>query len=176
MKPAPPILRSRWFVHRGFSLVEVTLVIGIVSFALLAVVGLLPAGLQSVKNADDQSGAANTLHALAEALRSAESTDGVNYSASFAGKAITYSVGGNGSSLTWTDLNMDGNVTTGNEVARLAAQLEILRTPDAGGNPGEALVSVAWSGLDDPGWDADSRRWQNAEGSMTTGIQFLPRP
>jgi prepilin-type N-terminal cleavage/methylation domain-containing protein len=176
MKPASPIFRSRCFAHRGFSLVEVTLVIGIVSFALLAVVGLLPAGLQSVKNADDQSAAANTLHALAEALRGAESADGVNHSATFAGKAIAYSVGGGGSSNTWTDLNMDGNKTTGNEVARLAAQLEILRTPDAGGNPGEALVSVAWSGLDDPGWDADSRRWQNAEGSMTTGIQFLPRP
>jgi uncharacterized protein (TIGR02598 family) len=43
-----------WRNH-GFSLVEVTLAIGLIAFALLAVVGLLPIGIQSSKDAGDDT-------------------------------------------------------------------------------------------------------------------------
>ena len=46
-----PILRR----GRGFTLVEVTVALGIVSFALLGLVGLLPVGLQTFKSAMDTS-------------------------------------------------------------------------------------------------------------------------
>lgn len=48
MRSAPP--RTR-----GFTLVEVTMSIGIVSFALLTMIGLLPAGLGSLRDSNQQS-------------------------------------------------------------------------------------------------------------------------
>jgi len=39
---------------RGFSLVEVTLALGVVSFALLALVGVMPAGLSTMRQAADK--------------------------------------------------------------------------------------------------------------------------
>ncbi|XHR30980.1 MAG: type II secretion system protein [Chthoniobacteraceae bacterium] len=40
---------------RGFSLIEIVLVIGVISFSLVAILGLLSAGLNSSKNALDES-------------------------------------------------------------------------------------------------------------------------
>lgn len=45
-------LRARW---DGFSLVEITMAIGIVSFAFVSVLGLLPAGLNTFRKAMDTS-------------------------------------------------------------------------------------------------------------------------
>jgi len=81
----------------AFSLVEVTLAIGIVSFALIAVLGLLPVGLKSVKNANEQAGAANVLNAIADGLRSASTTNSSNFVGSFGTNQISFSVGGRSS-------------------------------------------------------------------------------
>lgn len=51
-QPAPP---------RGFSLVEVTLALGITAFALLAVVGLLPVAIESGRNSIAKTEAAGLL-------------------------------------------------------------------------------------------------------------------
>lgn len=53
--------------HRaaGFSLVEVVLAIGIVSFAFVALLGLLPAGLSTFRTAIDTSNEAHIVQALA---------------------------------------------------------------------------------------------------------------
>jgi uncharacterized protein (TIGR02598 family) len=47
----PKILRFRGKIH-AFSLVEVVLAVGVVSFALLSVLAMLPIGLTSVQNAE----------------------------------------------------------------------------------------------------------------------------
>ena len=62
-------------VNAAFSLVEVTIAVGIVSFCLIAVLGLLPTGLKAVKNANEQAAAANALNAIADTLRTATSTN-----------------------------------------------------------------------------------------------------
>ena len=54
---------------RGFSLVEVVIAIGILSFCLLAIFGLLPVGLSSNKASVEQSGAANIATAIVADLR-----------------------------------------------------------------------------------------------------------
>ena len=159
----------------GFSLIEVSLALGIVAFALLAVVGLLPTGLKAVKNANEQAGAANALQAMVDSLRKASSTNATDYKWIFANKTNSFSVGGSGSTNTWTNLNLDANVGASGEVARLAARLEIFETPGANHTPGRAVASVAWSAVSSPGWDTNNNRWTNAEGSMTTGVQFLAR-
>ncbi len=53
MNPTAPQIRSRW--RAGFSLVEIMLAIGIVSFAFVGLMGLLPVGLASFRNAIDAS-------------------------------------------------------------------------------------------------------------------------
>jgi uncharacterized protein (TIGR02598 family) len=49
---------------RGFSLIEIVLAIGIVSFAAMAIVGALPAGLQVVHDARVQAATANIVGQL----------------------------------------------------------------------------------------------------------------
>jgi uncharacterized protein (TIGR02598 family) len=55
--PAPPRSRS----NQGFSLVEVTLAIGIIAFAFVALFGLLPTGLQTFRSSIDQTNDTNIL-------------------------------------------------------------------------------------------------------------------
>src|SRR6266446_4189948 len=57
-------------VH-AFSLVEVTLALGIAAFCLLAVFGLMPIGVQTNRNASSQTAAANIMAAVIAALRAA---------------------------------------------------------------------------------------------------------
>ena len=170
-------LQPAW--RQGFSLIEVTLAIGIVSFALLAVVALLPTGLKAIKNASEQSGAGATLTAVATALRHAARDESAGattstYTGSFAGQDFTYTLGGGAPGpIEWSNLTLEG---TEDAVARrLVARLEILQTPSADGlTPGRATVSVAWSAMSNPTFDTASKKWQNAEGSMVMPVQFLP--
>jgi uncharacterized protein (TIGR02598 family) len=53
----------------GFSLVEVTLALGIGAFCLIAVFGLIPIGVQTNRNATSQSAATNITAAVVSDLR-----------------------------------------------------------------------------------------------------------
>lgn len=159
----------------GFSLVEVTLAIGIVSFALLAVVGLLPVGLKSVKNANEQAGAANVLNVIAGSLRSASSSNRTNFSSRFAGQTVAFEIGGSTTSNSWTNLTLDGSLETAASPKRLSAVANIYPASSLT-TPSRAVISVAWSAQSAPGWDSTTQRWTNADGSLTSGIQFLPQP
>jgi len=55
-------------VH-AFSLVEVTLALGIAAFCLIAVLGLLPIGVQTSRNATSQTAATNVMAAVISDLR-----------------------------------------------------------------------------------------------------------
>src|SRR5207248_10414692 len=57
-------------VH-AFSLVEVTLAIGVAAFCLLAVFGLVPIGVQTNRNATSQTAAANIMAAVIADVRTA---------------------------------------------------------------------------------------------------------
>jgi len=163
-------------MKKAFTLVEVVLALGIISFALLAVVGLLPIGLKSVKNANENAGAANVLQAIAASVRSATTTNSTTFSSRFAGQDISYSIGGPiPPGLEWPDLTLEGirEVNTSSP-RRLSARLDIY--PSASLIiPSRGVVSVAWSAQAVPVWDANTQRWTKAEGSITSGIQFLPK-
>jgi Tfp pilus assembly protein PilV len=58
----------------AFSLVEVTLALGVAAFCLLAVFGLLPTGLNSDRNSTQQTAAASLARAIAADLRVAPKT------------------------------------------------------------------------------------------------------
>jgi type II secretory pathway pseudopilin PulG len=53
----------------GFSLVELTLALGIAAFSLIAVFGLIPVSVQTNRNSTSQSGAANIMAAVIADLR-----------------------------------------------------------------------------------------------------------
>jgi uncharacterized protein (TIGR02598 family) len=55
--------------NRAFSLVEVTLALGIAAFCLLAVFGLMPVGVQTNRNAISQAAATNIVTAVTADLR-----------------------------------------------------------------------------------------------------------
>lgn len=57
MRSLPPV--GRFPLHRGFSLVEIVLAIGITSFALIATLGLLPVGLNTLRESSTQTAVAN---------------------------------------------------------------------------------------------------------------------
>lgn len=160
----------------AFSLIEVVLAIGIVVFAMIPLLAMLPVGLKSVSNANEQAAAANILARISNALRNASSTDGIAYTGMFAGTEFRYVVGGNAVNFDWPDLNMDA-YRAGEEAKRLSARLEILQTPSADpATPGRALISVAWPAVANPQWNPGTRQWSKAEGSLTTAIQFSPKP
>ncbi len=59
---------------KAFSLVEVTLAIGVASFCLLAVIALLPIGTKVSYHATQETGAANILAAVASDMRATPAT------------------------------------------------------------------------------------------------------
>jgi uncharacterized protein (TIGR02598 family) len=164
--------RSRAADHSAFSLVEVVIALGVVSFALIAVFGLLPTGLKTVKNANEQAAAANVLGAIADAVRNA-STNGsaTTYSNSIAGQGIGYTLGGAATTITLNNLTLEGGAAS-NFSARLKAVV-VITPPVSTTIPGRALISVAWP--PQAVWGGAS--WsKTADGSVTSGIQFLPKP
>src|SRR6516162_9534375 len=58
----------------GFSLIEVTLALGVAAFCLIAVFGLIPVGVQTNRNATSQTAATNIMTAVVTDLRSASKT------------------------------------------------------------------------------------------------------
>jgi uncharacterized protein (TIGR02598 family) len=64
------------FAHRAsaFSLVELTLALGVAAFCLLAVFGLMPVGVQTNRNAASQSATTNIIAAVVSDLRATPTT------------------------------------------------------------------------------------------------------
>ena len=60
-------MRQRFLA--GFSLVEVTLALGIAAFCLIAIFGLMPVSVQTNRNATSQSAATNIIAAVVADLR-----------------------------------------------------------------------------------------------------------
>ena len=155
---------------RAFSLVEVVLALGVVTFCLVSIVGLLPVGLKVVKNSHEESAAANALNQLASAIRDATSntnTPGA-YGAVGAFGSMTWSLGGAAANFS-NSLALNGQPAPSSD-ARLVAHVEIVPPADAM-SPGRALISIAWPMS--AKWDAASSKWTKSEGSISSGIQFL---
>jgi uncharacterized protein (TIGR02598 family) len=62
-------MRRLNFTAAAFSLVEVTLALGIAAFCLIAVFGLMPVGVQTNRNATSQTAATNILSSVVTDIR-----------------------------------------------------------------------------------------------------------
>jgi hypothetical protein len=74
--PTPPIGRHR-FQHRAFSLVEVVIAIGIFSFVIVGIFGLLPAALKQRENSAEETYAVLIAEELFAGIRAAEGVRGI---------------------------------------------------------------------------------------------------
>jgi uncharacterized protein (TIGR02598 family) len=67
----------------AFSLVEVTLAIGIAAFCLIAVFGLMPVGVQTSRNATSQTAATNIIASVIADMRATTSSTSPQYGITF---------------------------------------------------------------------------------------------
>lgn len=68
-------MRTKHSFRFGFSLVEVTLALGIAAFCLVAIFGLLPVGLNSNRAAIEQTAAAGVAQAIIADLRATQNSN-----------------------------------------------------------------------------------------------------
>ncbi len=156
---------------RGFSLVEVTLALGLISFCLLALIALLPAGLKTSKNSREQTAAASVVEEISAAIRkSAWVAASGTYTGSGTYSNLSWTLGGKGASFDYA-LSLGGVPTDSAGKQRLRAHVTLFPPANAVAN-GNARVSVAWP--QQAHWDNATAGWINAQGSLDTWIIFLP--
>jgi type II secretory pathway pseudopilin PulG len=163
MKPIPA---SRSCRRCGFTLVEVIVAVGMVTFALVTVVALLPSGLKSHQFATDQARNVQVLNDLARAVKGVHKEGAGNR---FLPPLESVSVG-SGTSNLW--LYADGTVSSTKPQQRDlrgAVRIEQLSSPVAGTLP--VSISVAWPGTA----TYQGGKWTKHEGSVST-LQFITLP
>ena len=67
----------------AFSLVELTLALGIAAFCLIAVFGLMPVGVQTNRNATSQTAATNIIASVIADMRATPATTSAQYGIQF---------------------------------------------------------------------------------------------
>lgn len=157
----------------AFSLVEVTLALGIVTFCLLLLMGLLLVGLNSMKASRDEAAAVNCLEQISDSIRSGLITSGTSYHAAGAYSGITWTLGAAQTSLAVDNLSASGFPTTSTTEQQYIGRVEITPPSDRG-SPGTALITVAWPRQ--AAWNTGTHKWDNAQGSVRTWLVFIPNP
>jgi type II secretory pathway pseudopilin PulG len=156
---------------RAFSLVEVVVALGVVSFSLVAVVNILPAGLESQKQALDQSFATQALSRVSGALQGVYvekdnaglPTGNLKFPPPLENLAI-------GDTEEFYYLLGNGSLTTTNERTAVGRLRIEQRAKTNSLQP--VYVSVAW-----PARAVFNSKWTKAEGSQSTMFYInLPQP
>lgn len=142
-------MRTRNLPRRAFSLVEVVLALGVISFAIVAILGMVPTALQTGHSAQDETRATQIAQTIFSALASQASTNFTNIQFPLAdGSNPNLSAS---SSPTSPNLYVDNNgkIIATAAGATYAITLSTNATP-AGFSPADAglasqvTVSVAW--------------------------------
>jgi uncharacterized protein (TIGR02598 family) len=133
----------------SFSLVELTLALGVAAFCLIAVFGLVPVGVQTNRNATSETAATNILSSVVSDIRATagkQSVPSAKYGiartkASFA-RVCFDGQGG------WTKLQGNNSVCPANSRYRLFVQMG--NNPDGVVYPNYAYLRVIWPAAVDP--------------------------
>ncbi len=152
----------------AFSLVEVTLAVGLISFVLVALLGLLPAGLNVQRNAVLEARSTQVLSDLAQAVRGVRLDGAVHR---FPATLAEVAVGGGSTTL---PVGVDGLVDNPAD-RRGSVVIEQLAAP--AGNPDllPVRISVAWPAA--ATWVASGGgKWNKADGHVETFVYAeIPR-
>ena len=141
----------------AFSLVEVTLALGIAAFCLIAVFGLMPIGVQTNRNATSQTRATNIVAAVIADIRATPKTTAPSATSAQFGINIPTDPTSppdpplcSGTQTLY--LNSEGQVVTTD--ARYRVVITFIRNPTATSTPPTgatyARLKVSWPALADP--------------------------
>jgi prepilin-type N-terminal cleavage/methylation domain-containing protein len=146
---------------RGFSLIEVVLALGIVSFALMAIVGMLPVALTTQRDAVNQAFAVQALNDVSQALRGAYRLTPVGPYKFPAPLPTSMTAGSGTQTLT---LSEDGLLTTGGDTNALEAKgvVRIEQKAVIAASIQPVFISVAWPASA----VRQGNKWVNAQGSV----------
>lgn len=136
----------------AFSLVELTLAIGIAGFCLIAVFGLMPVGVQTNRNATSQTRATNIMAAVVADLRATPKTSATSpqFAISIPADPTSPPDPPPCSGTQTLYLNSEGQVVTTD--ARYRVIITFLRNPTATSTAGAifARLKVTWPAAADP--------------------------
>jgi Tfp pilus assembly protein PilV len=156
-------MKTRLSLRAAFSLVEVTLALGVASISMLALTGLLPIGMNSSKTSIEQTNVTNILNAVVTDLRSAPNPNprGSAQTSSIYKLAIPAAAATASSKPLTCYLAQDGELLSSVLGARY--QLNVYWTPAAPGTrmATSARLQVTWPALAVP---------SNASGAMETFV------
>ena len=126
----------------GFSLVEVTLALGVAAFCLIALLGLLPLGVQTNQNSISQTAAASVLSSVIADLRATPKTSVTSpqYDITFGTAKFLY-FDGEGRAVTPTDPNA---------TPRYRVTITFPASPIGALAPTFVSLKVTWPALADP--------------------------
>ena len=163
---------------RAFSLVEVVLSLGLITFCLTVLMGLIPVGLGAIQNSTQQSGAANCMQEIDDSIRGATTNATGEYQALGLYTNFVWTIGGSTNNYstsagTIQNLSLSGSPTTVTSDQRLAAAVQI-DSPASSTNNGTAFVTVAWPKTAQ--WNTTTMTWSKAQGSVSTWVIFTPTP
>ena len=135
-------MKCRIHVSAGFSLVEVTLALGVAAFCLIALFGLLPLGVQTNQTSISQTAAASVLSSVGADLRATPKTSlrSPQYDITFGAAKFLY-FDAEGRSVSPTDPN-----TT----PRYRVTITFPASPVGAFAPTFVSLKVTWPALVDP--------------------------
>lgn len=158
---------------KAFSLIEVVLALGICSFCLTVLIGLLPIGLNSIKSTQMQDSAAQCLARISASVTEAipDGSTPPNYSVPDVYTNLTWTQGG---AAATNDFHMtaDGNLTNATSSSVRLVSHVVINPPTTALDSGKAMISVAWPAA--ATWNTTSGKWVNAQGSVSTYLIFSP--
>ena len=135
-------MNRRLHFFAGFSLVEVTLALGVTAFCLIALFGLLPLGVQINQSSMSQTAAASLLSSIIADLRAAPKTSLTSwqYDITFGTAKLLY-FDGEGRSVAPTDPNVS---------PRYRVTITFPASPAGAFAPTFVSLKVTWPALVDP--------------------------
>lgn len=138
----------------AFSLVEVTIALGIASFCLLVAFGLLPIGMATNRDSIEQTTAASLSSSIVADLRS--TPFGMTNSTSSPRYGVVFPAVGSGSQVTSLFLTPDGstNSPTGSTGSPLFRATITVATPATGRAASTGRVWVTWPAMADQNTNA----------------------
>jgi uncharacterized protein (TIGR02598 family) len=128
----------------GFSLVEVTLALGVAAFCLIAVSGLLSVGVQTNQRSTSQTLATNIMAAAAADLRN---TTKVAFGTSPSGSSPLFLIPASGTTTIYFDASGSQTAVTSAQVYRLSVTTSNSNPTIA---PTYAKMQVTWPAAVDP--------------------------
>jgi uncharacterized protein (TIGR02598 family) len=145
----------------GFSLIEVTLALGVVSFCLVPLFALLPLGMNTSQNASQQAAATEVATAISADLQASPIIGGTS---SRFGIPVQ-----SGSSTLF--IAQDGSVVTGSRTAGLSSKYRATLTisPDASDTTLlKVWIFVTWPALADPSSATPPKNFSGSYETATT--------